>query len=219
MGSRCAWWCPSCMREKAPNGCAQSSSWLGTAAVSGKCGAITTAPIRGKKNATGSRNRKNNAKELVSLRGPCALLHFGPYDFKAGNPDARSVGRRTRLWLTGQAARCVPGGGKLPSRDEHIARLRGETFDVAVMGGGINGAAVARDAAMRGLRVALIDRGDFAGQTSSRSSKLIHGGLRYLPQGQLRLVYEALRERERLGRRPRRIWSGPSAFCSRSIPD
>ena len=85
-----------------------------------------------------------------------------------------------------------------PSRDEQILRLRGETFDVAVIGGGINGAAVARDAAMRGLRVALIDRGDFAGQTSSRSSKLIHGGLRYLPQGQLRLVYEALRERELL---------------------
>ncbi len=69
-----------------------------------------------------------------------------------------------------------------------------------MIGGGINGAAVARDAAMRGLRVALIERGDFAGQTSSRSSKLIHGGLRYLPQGQLRLVYEALRERERLSR-------------------
>ncbi len=84
------------------------------------------------------------------------------------------------------------------SRDEQIRRLRRDTFDVAVIGGGINGAAVARDAAMRGLRVALIDRGDFAGQTSSRSSKLIHGGLRYLPQGQLRLVYEALRERERL---------------------
>jgi glycerol-3-phosphate dehydrogenase len=75
-----------------------------------------------------------------------------------------------------------------------------KAFDVAVIGGGINGAAVARDAAMRGLRVALIDRGDFAGQTSSRSSKLIHGGLRYLPQGRLRLVYEALRERERLTR-------------------
>lgn len=84
------------------------------------------------------------------------------------------------------------------SRDEQILRLRRETYDVAVIGGGINGAAVARDAAMRGLRVALIDKGDFAGQTSSRSSKLIHGGLRYLPQGQLRLVYEALRERERL---------------------
>lgn len=71
---------------------------------------------------------------------------------------------------------------------------------MAVIGGGINGAAVARDAAMRGLKVALIDRGDFAGATSSRSSKLIHGGLRYLPQGQLRLVYHALHERERLRR-------------------
>jgi glycerol-3-phosphate dehydrogenase len=84
------------------------------------------------------------------------------------------------------------------SRDEQILRLRRESFDIAVIGGGINGAAIARDAAMRGLRVALIDRGDFAGQTSSRSSKLIHGGLRYLPQGQIRLVYEALHERERL---------------------
>jgi glycerol-3-phosphate dehydrogenase len=86
------------------------------------------------------------------------------------------------------------------SREEQLFRLQRETFDVAVIGGGINGAAVARDAAMRGLGVALIDRGDFAGQTSSRSSKLIHGGLRYLPQGQIHLVYEALRERERLGR-------------------
>src|ERR1700675_1476721 len=85
-------------------------------------------------------------------------------------------------------------------RDQQIARLRTETFDLAVIGAGINGAAVARDAAMRGLRVALVDKGDFAGATSSRSSKLIHGGFRYLPQGQLRLVYTALRERERLHR-------------------
>jgi len=83
-------------------------------------------------------------------------------------------------------------------RDEQIAQLKSETFDIAVIGGGINGAAVARDAAMRGLRVALIDKGDFAGATSSRSSKLIHGGLRYLPQGRPGLVYAALRERERL---------------------
>ncbi|HEY6418760.1 MAG TPA: glycerol-3-phosphate dehydrogenase/oxidase [Candidatus Binataceae bacterium] len=76
--------------------------------------------------------------------------------------------------------------------------MHDEVFDLLVIGGGINGAAVARDAAMRGLKVALVDRGDFAGQTSSRSSKLIHGGFRYLPQGQLRLVYSALRERERL---------------------
>lgn len=81
-----------------------------------------------------------------------------------------------------------------------VARLGAELFDVAVIGGGINGAAIARDAAMRGLRAALIDKGDFAGATSSRSSKLIHGGLRYLPQGHLRLVYQALRERERLRR-------------------
>src|SRR5690242_19360164 len=85
-----------------------------------------------------------------------------------------------------------------PNREQNLARLRDETFDVAVIGGGINGAAIARDAAMRGLRVALIDKGDFAGATSSRSSKLIHGGLRYLPQGRLGLVHAALRERERL---------------------
>ena len=84
------------------------------------------------------------------------------------------------------------------SRSEQLERLRSETFDLAIIGGGINGAAIARDAAMRGLRVAMVDRGDFAGETSSRSSKLIHGGLRYLPQGQLRLVRAALRERERL---------------------
>src|ERR1700688_3069091 len=87
-----------------------------------------------------------------------------------------------------------------PNRERNLARLRCETFDLAIIGGGINGAAVARDAAMRGLKVALIDKGDFAGATSSRSSKLIHGGFRYLPQGQLRLVYDALRERERLHR-------------------
>src|SRR5579863_3305095 len=84
------------------------------------------------------------------------------------------------------------------SRTVQLQRLRAESFDLAVIGGGINGAAIARDAAMRGLRVALVDRGDFASATSSHSSKLIHGGLRYLPQGQLRLVREALRERERL---------------------
>ena len=86
-------------------------------------------------------------------------------------------------------------------RDQSLTRFRGEEFDVAIIGGGINGAAIARDAAMRGLRVALVEAGDFAGGTSSRSSKLIHGGFRYLPQGQLRLVHAALRERELLRRR------------------
>jgi glycerol-3-phosphate dehydrogenase len=72
------------------------------------------------------------------------------------------------------------------------------TFDLLILGGGITGAGVALDAVLRGLRVALIDKGDFASGTSSASSKLVHGGLRYLEHGDFRLVYEALHERGRL---------------------
>src|SRR3954463_123381 len=72
------------------------------------------------------------------------------------------------------------------------------TFDLLILGGGITGAGVALDAALRGLRVALIDKGDFASGTSSISSKLVHGGLRYLERGDFRLVYEALHERRLL---------------------
>ena len=79
-----------------------------------------------------------------------------------------------------------------------LNRLRSETFDILVVGGGITGAGVALDAAARGLRVALVDQSDFAAGTSSKSSKLIHGGLRYLQQGDIALVYEALHERQRL---------------------
>jgi glycerol-3-phosphate dehydrogenase len=75
-------------------------------------------------------------------------------------------------------------------------RLLQEHHDVLVVGGGIHGAGVARDAALRGLRVAIIERGDWASGTSSRSSKLMHGGLRYLRQGSIKLVRQALRERE-----------------------
>jgi glycerol-3-phosphate dehydrogenase len=79
-----------------------------------------------------------------------------------------------------------------------LRRLADDDFDVLVVGGGITGAGVALDAAARGLRTALVERGDFASGTSSKSSKLVHGGLRYLQQGDIRLVYEALRERQRL---------------------
>ena len=85
-------------------------------------------------------------------------------------------------------------------RAEMLARLATETFDVVVIGGGITGVGVALDAASRGLRTALVERGDFASGTSSKSSKLVHGGLRYLQQGEVRLVYEALHERRRLCR-------------------
>src|SRR5882724_215273 len=69
-------------------------------------------------------------------------------------------------------------------------------FDLAVVGGGINGVGIARDAAGRGLRVLLVEQNDLASGTSSASTKLIHGGLRYLEHGAFRLVREALIERE-----------------------
>ncbi len=72
----------------------------------------------------------------------------------------------------------------------------GDVFDVLIIGGGITGAGCALDAASRGLSVALVERDDFASGTSSKSSKLVHGGLRYLQQREFRLVYEALAERQ-----------------------
>src|SRR3954453_13089717 len=79
-----------------------------------------------------------------------------------------------------------------------LRRLADTQFDVLVIGGGVVGAGTAVDASSRGLRTALVERDDFASGTSSKSSKLVHGGLRYLQQGDVRLVYEALAERQRL---------------------
>lgn len=86
-----------------------------------------------------------------------------------------------------------PAGGRL-------APLAQGTFDVLIVGGGATGAATARDAALRGLRTALVEYGDFASQTSSASSRLIHGGIRYLQYGNFALVFEGLAERRRLMR-------------------
>jgi glycerol-3-phosphate dehydrogenase len=83
-------------------------------------------------------------------------------------------------------------------RAANLARLGNESFDVLVIGAGITGAGVTLDAATRGLSVAMVDKGDFASGTSSKSSKLVHGGLRYLQQREFRLVYENLHERQRL---------------------
>src|SRR3984957_2066877 len=85
----------------------------------------------------------------------------------------------------------------LPPADA-LRRLADEEFDVLVIGGGITGAGVALDAASRGLKTALVEKNDFASGTSSKSSKMIHGGLRYLQQREFRLVYENLAERQRL---------------------
>ncbi len=79
-----------------------------------------------------------------------------------------------------------------------IGDVAGQEFDVAVIGGGINGYGIAREAALRGYRTLLVERHDFASGTSSRATRLIHGGLRYLEHGELGLVYESLAEREAL---------------------
>ena len=84
------------------------------------------------------------------------------------------------------------------SRPAALDRLASEAFDVLVVGGGITGAGVAADAAARGLRTALVERDDWASGASSRSSKLVHGGLRYLQQKEFGLVRESLTERQRL---------------------
>src|SRR6516225_8747226 len=102
--------------------------------------------------------------------------------------------------------------------------LKGDSvadFDLAIIGGGINGTGIARDAAGRGLRVVLVEQNDLASGTSSASSKLIHGGLRYLEHGDFCLVHEALREREVLLRaaphliRPLRFRAATGAFALR----
>ena len=82
------------------------------------------------------------------------------------------------------------------SRSNAVKALAGEPFDVVVIGGGITGAGVALDAASRGYSVALVERDDYACGTSSRSSKMVHGGLRYLQNFDLGLVREALLERQ-----------------------
>lgn len=84
------------------------------------------------------------------------------------------------------------------ARVQSITRMQQEDFDLLIIGGGITGAGVARDAALRGMKVALVEASDFASGTSSRSSKLIHGGIRYLENMEFKLVYEALSERQKL---------------------
>src|SRR5262245_36612680 len=102
-------------------------------------------------------------------------------------------------WSPYAAANLEAGRGLRPERGGRRWPLKDSAAcDLIVVGGGINGAGIARDAAGRGLSVCLIEQDDLAAHTSSASTKLIHGGLRYLEHGELRLVREALSERERL---------------------
>ncbi|MBI3185893.1 MAG: glycerol-3-phosphate dehydrogenase/oxidase [Myxococcales bacterium] len=90
-------------------------------------------------------------------------------------------------------------------RDRAFSALGATQFDLLVIGGGITGCGVARDAALRGFKVALVEKADFASGTSSKSSKLIHGGLRYLEHAQFRLVFEGTNERALLMRLARHL--------------
>jgi len=97
------------------------------------------------------------------------------------------------------------------TRTANLQTLAAQPFDLLIIGGGITGAGIARDAAMRGFRTALVDMADFGSGTSSRSSRLVHGGLRYLEHGHLRLVFEACRERRiLLDIAPHLVW--PRSF-------
>ena len=93
----------------------------------------------------------------------------------------------------------------LTQRQRALKALSDETFDLVIVGGGITGCGIARDAALRGLKVALIEKLDFASGTSSKSSKLVHGGLRYLEQGEIKLVFESVSERKLLMSRARHL--------------
>lgn len=84
------------------------------------------------------------------------------------------------------------------NRIQNIGKMKSQEFDLVIIGGGINGAGVARDASARGMKVALVESRDFASGTSSKSSKLIHGGIRYLENMEFKLVFEALNERTKL---------------------
>lgn len=90
-------------------------------------------------------------------------------------------------------------------RREHLAKLQSDLFDILIIGGGVTGAYAALDASLRGFRVALVEKGDFASGTSSKSSKMVHGGLRYIEQGNLGLVRHSLLERQRLRRNARHL--------------
>lgn len=129
--------------------------------------------------------RRNNRADALTEQ--VAPPPWGPGEIRALQDRLRAASERPRA--SSEPTQATPDGPDTP---------RTAPWDLLVIGAGITGAGVARDAAMRGLRVLVVDAQDLAFGTSSRSSRLIHGGVRYLEQGEIGLVYEALRERRRL---------------------
>ena len=135
-----------------------------------------------------------DARQFVPLSGGQVAAPPGWGHRAATSPPPTTPRARPRGCATADATAPISCGPML-SRERAIEALAGERFDVVVIGGGITGAGVALDAASRGYSVALVEKADFASGTSSRSSKLVHGGLRYLQNFDLGLVREALLER------------------------
>lgn len=131
--------------------------------------------------------RRNNRADALTEQ--VAAPAWGPGEIRALQTRLREASERPRAAVDPSAVASSPRAG---------ADAPPAPWDLLVVGAGITGAGVARDAAMRGLRVLVVDAHDLAFGTSSRSSRLIHGGVRYLEQGEIGLVYEALRERRRL---------------------
>ncbi len=156
--------------------------------------------------------RRNNRAEAITEQ--VAPPAWGPGEIRALQARLREAAAGASF----RSSRAAAGSSPEPagsSREASVGRVRAEVgadprradgrdpahgpaWDLLVVGAGITGAGVARDAAMRGLRVLVVDGRDLAFGTSSRSSRLIHGGVRYLEQGEIGLVFEALRERRRL---------------------
>src|SRR3954468_21202348 len=183
---------PVVMSSQSPlaaNGSLPRSDWLSAATV------IATEPQPNKMmiavpsasdtSSPGTRCRQPRGFPLVATPASPSSLGPAPAGYR---PGGNALSLRTQ-----NLARLDP-----EQREAALARMREETFDVLVIGGGAPGTGCALDAASRGLAVALVEARDFASGTSSRSSKLIHGGLRYLEQQEFGLVREALRERSLL---------------------
>ena len=136
--------------------------------------------------------------DRVPLRG---IIRAHSSCVPVGRPISRSS--REDIWFTRRDGTISPmEAGHSPGwrRDDHVQRIDDQVFDVVVIGGGVVGCGTALDAVTRGLSVALIERDDFASATSSRSTKLLHGGVRYLPQLRFGLIREGLHEQRTLGR-------------------
>ena len=144
-----------------------------------------------------NRRRARSIGDAALRGGLSARRHRVPEDAK-GNRSAHRGAFGRLAQTTRRTAHRAQGMTSGRARHSTLRRLDAEAFDILVVGGGATGAGIARDATLRGLRVALVDAGDFAGETSSQSSKLIHGGLRYLQYGDFSLVFEALTERRHL---------------------